>query len=299
MIVIDVSEHQGTINYNRVKTAGIDGVIIRAGYGRGNGDKKFKDNIEGVIAAGFEYIGVYWFSYAYNLDMAKREAQYCNDIVMAYKDKLNLGVYFDWEYDSMKYAKKMGTNPTRSSITEMNKIFCQRIKELGYIPGYYLNQDYSKNYIDESKLKDYRRWFAKYTTAKQTDCYLWQYSGSGKVSGISTNVDMNNLVGIVAEPKPKKKTNAEVVKEVLSGLWGNGAERKKKLTVAGYDYDTIQRLVNKQLGSSDTAKYYTVKAGDTLSRIALSYSVTVAQLKKWNNIADINKIYIGQKLRVK
>ena len=86
---------------------------------------------------------------------------------------------------------------------------------------------------------------------------------------------------------------------MLAGKWGNGSERKKRLEAAAYDYDIIQRLVNKQLSNDDTVKYYTVKSGDTLSSIAQKYSTTTAQLKKWNDIKDINLIYPGQKLRVK
>ena len=301
MVVIDVSEHQGNINFKKVKAAGIDGVVIRAGYGKGNVDGRFKEYIEDAIKAGFEYIGVYWFSYAYTADMAKREAQYCNDFVRTYKKALNLGVYFDWEYDSRRYAEKNGIYCNKDLITNMCIYFCEKITDLGYKAGYYLNLDYSQNFINESKLKAYRRWFARYTETKQTDCYLWQYTSSGRVSGITGDVDINELIGKApkADAKTKKKTNAEIVKEVLAGKWGNGSDRKKKLTAAGYDYETIQRLVNKQLSTDDTVKYYTVKAGDTLSGIAQSFSTTVAQLKKWNNIKDINLIYPGQKLRVK
>ena len=300
MNIIDVSEHQGAINFKKVKADGISGVIIRAGYGKGNVDSCFTRNIDGAISAGIEYIGIYWFSYAYSVEMAKREAQFCNDVIAKYKSKINLGVYFDWEYDSFNYAQKMGVNPTKALITSMNVEFCKRITELGYVAGYYLNWDYSQNRIDESKLKSYKRWYAWYNSSKPLDCYIWQYSSSGRVNGVYGNVDMNELIGKVsAAKKTKKKTNAQIVKEVLAGKWGNGSERKRRLTAAGYDYETIQNMVNKQLGTVDNYKYYTVKSGDTLSGIAQSYSTTVAQLVKLNNIKDANLIYPGQKLRVK
>lgn len=302
MKVIDVSVHQGNINFKKVKAAGIDGVVIRAGYGKGNSDGHFKENIEGAIAAGIEYIGVYWFSYAYTVEMARREAQYCNDFISPYKDKLNLGVYFDWEYDSMNYAKKLGINCNKALITDMCLYFCRKITDLGYKAGYYLNWDYSQNYIDDSKLTAYRRWYAWYNSSEPDNCYLWQYTSSGRVSGISGNVDMNELIGKApkadSKSKTKKKTNTEIAKEVIAGKWGNGSERKKKLTAAGYDYDTIQNLVNKQL-SNNTAQYYTVKSGDTLSGIAEKYNTTVRRLVELNNIQNANLIYPGQKLRVK
>lgn len=199
MKIIDVSEHQGNINWNKVKADGIGGVIIRAGYGKGNVDDNFTKNIQGAIKAGFKMIGVYWFSYAYTVEMAKREAQYVNDIIKPYKSYINLGVYFDWEYDSMSYANKNGITCNRKLITDMNLAFCQRIKELGYKAGYYTNLDYQQNYIDTSRLKNFYKWFARYISTEQKDCYLWQYSSSGSVAGISGPVDMNELIGKAIE----------------------------------------------------------------------------------------------------
>lgn len=302
MKIIDVSVHQGKINWDKVKASGIGGVIIRAGYGKGNVDKNFKANIEGAIKAGFSNIGIYWFSYAYTVDMARREAQYCNDVISKYKDKINLGVYFDWEYDSMSYAKKNGIEPNKKLITDMNLYFCRRIRDLGYKAGYYLNLDYQKNFIDVSKLTEFYKWFARYTSEKQADCYLWQYSSSGKVSGISGNVDMNELMGAIKSNNSgsnKKKSNNVIAQEVIDGKWGNGSDRKKKLKAAGYDYEAIQTIVNSKLKANTNYKYYIVKSGDTLSKIAQMYSTSIVQLTKWNNIKDTNKIYAGQKLRVK
>lgn len=194
MKVIDVSEHNGVIDYNKVKADGVDGVVIRAGYGKGNVDKKFTANITGAIKAGLN-VGIYWFSYAYTVEMARAEARYVDEIIAPYKGELKMPVFFDWEYDSMKFAKKNGVNPDKKLITAMTKAFCEEITELGYVAGYYLNLDYSKNYYDESELTDYKRWFARYTKAEQKDCYLWQSSSSGAVDGINGKVDIDVLWG--------------------------------------------------------------------------------------------------------
>lgn len=101
------------------------------------------------------------------------------------------------------------------------------------------------------------------------------------------------------------KSIEELAKEVINGQWGNGDARKKALTDAGYDYAKVQAKVNELLGgsssgtSASTKEYYTVVKGDTLSKIAKRYGTTVAQLASWNNIANVNLIYVGQKLRVK
>lgn len=80
---------------------------------------------------------------------------------------------------------------------------------------------------------------------------------------------------------------------------GNGEDRKKRLTDAGYDYNIIQNIVNNRLRPENNYVYYTVKKGDTLSGIAMKYKTKVDTLVKWNNIKNRNLIYPGQKLRVK
>lgn len=303
--IIDVSKWQGVINWDRVKATGITGTIIRAGYGAGTADAKFKANIEGAIRVGMD-IGIYWFSYAYTTDMARREALHCNDFIAPYKDKINLPVFFDWEYDSAKAAGKAGVNCNKTLITAMNRSFCEEIEKLGYVAGYYLNLDYSKNKIDESQLTKYKRWFARYVKAEQKNCYLWQYSSNGKVDGISGDVDMNILNGETISPSvpvptpTERKSNEQIADEVIAGAWGNGADRKKRLEAAGYDYSAIQAIVNNKVMASvkPAQRTYIVKAGDNLTRIAKKYNTTVSAIVAKNNIKNPNKIYVGQKLFV-
>lgn len=302
MKIIDVSVHQGNIDFKKVKADGIDGVIIRAGYGKGNIDKKFKMNIKNAIAAGLK-VGAYWFSYAYSVEMAKKEAAYCLAAVKGYG--LELPIFYDWEYDSMAYASRNGVKCGRDLITSMNVAFCKEVEAAGYNAGYYGSKDYFTNYIDTSKLKGFVKWLAYYTSKKQPgmDCDLWQYSSSGKVSGIAGNVDMNELLKPLKFMEKSnvgaKKSNAEIAQEVIDGKWGNGSDRKKKLKAAGYDYEAIQKIVNSKTKASEQPRYYVVKTGDTLSQIAKIYGTTVTQIAKLNNIKNINKINVGQKLRVK
>ena len=103
---------------------------------------------------------------------------------------------------------------------------------------------------------------------------------------------------LIKDGNIKKKTDEEIAEEVLTGKWGNGEERRKKILLAGYNYKRVQEIVNAKI-KVNKIKYYTVKAGDTLSKIAKEHDTTVEQLKKLNNIKDVNKIYAGSKLRVK
>ena len=208
MKVIDVSEYQGDVIWPMVKEDGVIGTVIRAGYGKKNEDPKFRRNAEGAIAAGIS-VGIYWFSYAYTEEMARSEAVACANLIGQYKAGINMPVFFDWEYDSMNWAKKHGVTPGKDLITRMILAFCQKITELGYEAGYYLNQDYARNYVDETKLTAYKRWFAKYTVTEQKNCWLWQYTSKGRVLGISGNVDVNRLYGTVEMPATQTQQDTQ------------------------------------------------------------------------------------------
>lgn len=101
------------------------------------------------------------------------------------------------------------------------------------------------------------------------------------------------------EEKPSK-TVAELAQEVLDGKWGNGQDRYDRLTKAGYDYNTVQKEVNRLVKEKQNDKvYYTIKKGDTLNGIAKKYNTTVEKLVELNNIKDPDKIYAGDKIRIK
>lgn len=103
----------------------------------------------------------------------------------------------------------------------------------------------------------------------------------------------------VNEVQSGKKSEQEIANEVIAGKWGNGNERRQRLSAAGYNADNIQRIVNGIMDTRNHKVYYTVKSGDTLSSIAKHYGTSVSYLVRLNGIKDQNKIYAGQKLRVK
>ena len=178
-----------------------------------------------------------------------------------------------------------------------------------------------------SGIGDYGMWIAQYADNDPTgyqetpwnegayDCAIRQYSSHGRLSGYSGNLDLDKAYmdaeawGKYANPKGGTKPTPApapsgdksvdtLANEVIDGKWGNGDDRKKRLTEAGYSYSDVQARVNEILGSS-SATYYTVKAGDTLSGIAAKYGTTYQNLAKVNGISNPNLIYPGQKIRVK
>lgn len=307
-IGIDVSYHQKSIDWKKVKNAGIEFAILRIGYGMYDNQKdtKFETNYTNARANNIP-VGVYTYSYAKSVAEAEREA----DCVIKWLNSrhLDLPVYFDLE-------DKSQANLSKDTLNEMCKAFCNKIEKSGYWAGIYTNKDWAVNKIDGAELgKRYTYWIAQYNK----ECTyigpyaMWQYSSSGSVDGINGNVDMNilyqNLGGskgaaTASTSKPvnsAKKSNETIAQEVINGVWGNNPQRKNNLINAGYDYNTIQAIVNQKLGVSTAAivKTYTVKKGDTLSAIAKKYGTTYQKIAKDNGIANPNLINVGQVLKIK
>lgn len=186
---IDVSEHQKSIDWNQVKASGVQFAMLRGGYGKNNVDKYFHENAKGATDVGIP-IGMYWFSYALNVDMARNEAKYAVSLAKQYK--ITWPIAYDLEYDTVSYAAKNGVTITKDMATQMVKAFCEEIKTSGYIPMNYTNPDYLNRYFDRSQLS-YDTWLAQYDSqASISDMTIWQYSSSGSVPGVSGNCDINH-----------------------------------------------------------------------------------------------------------
>lgn len=184
---IDVSYSQTNIDFKKVKAAGITSVIIRAGYGRETSqkDKQFETHYKNAKAAGLK-VGAYWYSYANGVADAKKEAAACLECI---KGKIfNLPVYYDLEDNSQI---QLGMK----KLTEIAKAFCNTLKAEGYRVGVYANANWFRNYLDYTALKKlYSIWLANYSTVNALDCDIWQNSSTGKVNGISGNVDTNVIL---------------------------------------------------------------------------------------------------------
>ena len=303
---IDVSKHNGTIDWAKVKAAGVQFAMLRAGYGRYNNqkDEQFEANYKGATAAGIP-VGAYHYSYATNAEQAKQEAEVFLGWIKG--KTLTYPVAFDIE-------DKKQANLGVSLISDIIRTFCETVEAAGYYVVVYANKDWLTNRIDADCKSRYDIWLAQWTSEPTyTGSYgMWQYSSKGSVDGVSGNVDMNiaykDYPSIIAgmdgssdttasaPTDTVKKTNAELADEVIAGKWGNGEERKQRLTAAGYDYDAVQAIVNKLVQPQEAV--YTVKKGDTLSGIAAKYGTTYQKLAKYNDIQNPNLIHVGQKIKI-
>ena len=189
---IDVSYHQGLIYWEKVKAAGIEFAIIRAGLGKyiTQIDPRFEQNAFGVLSAGL-HVGAYWFSYATSPEEARQEAQVCAQVLEPYKGKFDFPIYFDYEYDSEEYSKNQGVTPTQALRESLAQAFCEEIESRGWRAGVYTNNDYLRNRWRLDVLKQWEIWLADYTGGPNVSCGMQQTSSTGSVNGISGNVDMN------------------------------------------------------------------------------------------------------------
>ena len=187
---IDVSQHNGTIDWPKVKKAGLSFAIVRAGYGRFSNqtDKLFVQNAQGALDAGL-HLGVYWFSYALTPDEAREEAALCSEVLAPYRGRLEFPVYFDYEYDSERYAKEHDVSPDRELRTQLICAFCAELERRGWRAGVYTNNDYLKNRVDASRLSPWELWLADYSGGPDAACGMQQTGSTGTVDGVSGKVD--------------------------------------------------------------------------------------------------------------
>lgn len=223
---IDISYYQGNVNFEKVKQAGIQFLILREGY-RQTVDSKFHEYVKGAKAAGIPILGVYHFSYALNSDEAKKEAKFCIKQVK----KAGLGkdviIFFDFEYDTIKKAAASGVTLGSKECNEHTKVFCEYIEKKGYTAGVYANIDYYKTMYDHALLSKYIFWLADYTGSPDYPCAFQQYGSKGSVSGISGNVDMDYYYGSAlpntVQPEQKPKYSRQAVVD-LAKSWINKNE---------------------------------------------------------------------------
>jgi len=299
MFGIDVSEHNGIINWELVKN-NINFAILRLGWiGNKNNhtlDKQFERNYTECKRLGIP-VGVYVYNYCNSEETAKSGAEWTMKMLQG--KNIELPVYIDMEDNSI-------ANCGRDKLTNICIAFNSIIEQNGLWAGVYANENWFNNYLSKEEIKRrYTTWIASYKSG--TDCYkgeydIWQNSSKGKMNGISGNVDTNYMyrdlvaeIGNKSVSQPTKSVN-EIVNEVLAGKWGNGEDRKNKLKQAGYNYETIQSAVNNAVKPKQIT--YTVKSGDTLSGIAKKYNTTYQAIANKNGIKNPNKIYPGQVLKI-
>ena len=298
--VIDISVHNGDINWQKVKKDGIDGVIIRAGYGFWNRDKKLLENVKGCNDNNIPY-GLYFYSYATNMNQARVEVKGFMKTI----SNLNqtLPVVVDTE-DADGWRRKNG-NPGWQLLADMAYMQLKELEKAGYYAMWYANLHWAKNLIKYNpRLKNIDLWLAHWNSTMGNagmEVGIWQYTEKGPAYGNGIgSTDMNwaykdypsiiKQAGLNGQKKsssipktqvenlrPKKKSNEELANEVIQGLWGSGQDRKNRLTKAGYRFNDVQAIVNKRFAKKVTNK----KSEKTIAQEVIR--------GKWGNGTDRKK----------
>ena len=239
---IDVSKHQGKIDWKKVKNAGVEFAMIRAGYGRYDNqkDSQFETNYAGAKAVGIP-VGAYHYSYAKTVEQAKKEAK---TFLAWIKGKtFEFPVAFDIEDNSQ-------VNLGKQLISDIIRAFCETVEAAGYYVSVYANKDWLVNRIDDDCKKKYDTWLAEWRSGKPsyTGTYgLWQYTSDGSVSGINGRVDMNECYKDY--PSIMKANGLNGIKKT-----GNSSTQNITQTVNRYTAKTKVTLKNAPLYASATAK---------------------------------------------
>ena len=264
---IDVSHWQGDFNFARAKSdEGVEFAILKAGGGDAGlyKDSKFEANYEKCEDCGLPK-GAYFYGNAKSVAEAKKEAEYFISILSG--KKYEYPVFYDVE-------GKMITDNDRATLTEIVKAFCSTMEAAGYWVGIYSSESFFNSEMNDGELTRYSHWVARWGKSKPApssgaETQMWQFGGetnllrSNKINGQTcdqdycyvdypTKIKAAGLNGYTksqaSEPAPAKKTVVEIADEVIAGKWGNGEERKQRLTEAGYNYAEIQDIVNGKCG---------------------------------------------------
>ena len=190
---IDVSEHQGVIDWTKVAKDGVQFAVIRAGYGRelSQKDKQFERNYAGAKAAGIQ-VGAYWYSYANSVERGEQEARTCLKVLEG--KRFELPIFFDQEYEKSILAL---SNKTRTDIVLK---FLETVKGAGRKVGLYSSTNFITTKLQANRLTAYPLWLAEYGSKLHYTgkVWAWQYTSKGRVAGIRGNVDCNH--GYFAQP---------------------------------------------------------------------------------------------------
>nr|DAN82475.1 MAG TPA: hypothetical protein [Caudoviricetes sp.] len=311
----DISAWQGDIDIKTLATQ-VDFFIFRA-YAGSSKDKKVDRNVQLAIESGKPF-GLYIYSYALNTAQAREEAQRMVTLANSYSIKPNFLV-IDME-DADGYKRRYGM-PSNQILKDICTVEGEIFEQSGYYAMVYASSSWFKNQL--AGLTRFDKWVAHWPVSggKQkgnatdssgenaNNCGIWQFTSEGTLGGYNGRLDMNYaykdfvVKGYTVNPQPTvqptKKSNEEIAEEVKQGLWGNGDDRKNRLSAAGYDYNTVQNIVNGSYNKpQNTITYYIVKRGDTLSGIGSKYNVNWKDIANLNNISSPYIIYVGQSIKI-
>lgn len=294
---VDVSNHNGDINWQAVKEYGISFAIIRVGYGMDQEDQddlRFKANADACQELGIPF-GVYIYSYADSIEKAKSEARHCLRLVSGYN--LSLPIYYDLE-DPKTTAKC-----SESKILKMSKAFAQVIAEAGYETGFYSSTNWWRTRLTDSYYDSHSRWVAQY----YSECTyegtkdMWQYTSEGKIPGMPGYTDLNALYYPLDENVSEVVyTGEEITPDfTVTGPNGKILEKNKDYTVSWRDNVNVGTAYADIVGINSYEGFTKTKKFKIVRRSIVSADFTQPQNRVFTGIAiepTVKATYNGKKL---
>lgn len=290
---IDVSEHNGKIDWKKVQASDVDFVILRVGYGNDKehqDDKYWEYNVKECTRLGIPF-GVYIYSYAKNTVEAESEADHVLRLIEGYE--LSYPVYYDIEDVSIL---RLGSEQLKNNAIT----FCTKIANAGYEVGVYSNLNGWNRYLTDEVYDGWHRWVAQYNSQcdYKKEYEMWQCTSKGSVDGINGNVDINFYYGEQKEPKPYVSYRTHVQNigwtgwsqdESISGSIGQGL-RMEALDIAlskgAYDGGISYRAHVQNIGWQSYREN-----GQTAGTSGQSLRVEAVQIKLTGEIADYYDVY--------
>ena len=308
---IDVSEWQGDIDFARVKEAGIEVVYIRAGQGFSYEDAQFERNYEQAKRYGFK-IGVYHYMTARSVEDARTQAQFFVSLISGKQIDCKLAMDFE-SFGSLN----------RSQINEIALAYMDEVKRLSGKEVVVYSNTYDATYVFNSEVAKEPLWVAQYGVIEPQDNGHWenwvgyQYSSTGRVSGINGNVDLDRFTdGILLDATeevpdvedPKCNKEDRILYKVRSGdtladiaiKYNSSINHLAEINnIKNPNLIFVDEIITVSCNLDNSDDYYTIKRGDTLSKIARQFDTTVEELVVKNDIINQNLIYAGDRLRIR
>ena len=292
---IDVSNHQGSIDWAKVKAAGVDYAILRCGFGEGIMDDSFIRNVQGCKKYGIPF-GVYLYCYAWDAKSAREEAEGTLSILSRAGVKpsdLAFPVYYDIENtvgnkNHPDYGKPAGVDGNNqyhvirnnATFTAMAETYCNIIQNAGYEPGVYASLNWWRNYLNDAKFNFWDRWVAQYYSecTYEGTYSMWQYSSEGRVDGIRGNVDVNWHYGTrhILKPSNVQASPSGDGRVTISWDAVPGAERYAVAEKVGTSYRTFTLDAR---GTSYTAD-------DLANGVEHRFLVQAYKRGRWSSFSD-------------
>ena len=308
---IDVSEWQGDIDFARVKEAGIEVVYIRAGQGFSYEDAQFERNYEQAKRYGFK-IGVYHYMTARSVEDARTQARFFVSLISGKQIDCRPAMDFE-SFGSL----------SRSQINEIALAYMDEVKRLSGKEVVVYSNTYDATYVFNSEVAREPLWVAQYGVSEPQDNRHWenwvgyQYSSTGRVSGINGNVDLDQFTDDILLETTEKVPDVEnpkcdkedrILYKVRSGdtladiaiKYNSSINHLAEINnIQNPNLIFVDEIINVSCNLDNSDDYYTIKRGDTLSEIARQFDTTVEELVVKNDIINQNLIYAGDRLRIR